>query len=149
MGRLRRVCSKTIEEMNELTRRDFLIAGSMAAAGSKMGFPSPPAAALDPSKLAPFVDPLPIPRIAKPLGTRAHPDDPKQQIPYYRIGLRATQQRVHRDLPATPMWGFDGSFPGPTIETASGAPMIVEWANELPQRHFLPIDHTLHGAEAS
>ena len=25
----------------------------------------------------------------------------------------------------------------------------MEWVNELPQRHFLPIDHTLHGAEAN
>jgi spore coat protein A len=24
----------------------------------------------------------------------------------------------------------------------------VEWTNELPRQHFLPIDHTLHGAEA-
>jgi spore coat protein A, manganese oxidase len=24
--------------------------------------------------------------------------------------------------------------------------MIVDWKNELPSRHFLPIDHTLHGA---
>ena len=26
--------------------------------------------------------------------------------------------------------------------------MLVEWANELPGAHFLPIDHRLHGAEA-
>ena len=26
--------------------------------------------------------------------------------------------------------------------------MRIEWANELPARHFLPIDHHLHGAEA-
>ena len=38
--------------------------------------------------------------------------------------------------------------PGPTFEVRSGKPVIVEWANDLPQRHFLPIDHTLHGAEA-
>ena len=25
---------------------------------------------------------------------------------------------------------------------------MIEWANELPQQHFLPIDHNLHGAEA-
>ena len=104
--------------MNEFTRRDFLVAGSMAMAGSRMSFPTAPAAALDPAKLAPFVDPLPIPRVARALGMRAHPDSAKQQIPYYRIALRAMQQKVHRDLPATPMWGFDGSFPGPTIETA-------------------------------
>jgi spore coat protein A len=80
---------------------------------------------------------------------RANLDDLKQQNPYYRIAMRETQQKVHRDLPATRMWSFDGSFPGPTLETESGSAMIVEWANELPQRHFLPIDRTLHGAEAS
>jgi spore coat protein A len=107
------------------------------------------AESLDPSKLKPFVDPLPIPRIAKPIGTRPDPEHPVKQIPYYRIAMRETSQKIHRDLPATRMWSFDGSFPGPTLETQSGEAMIVEWANELPQRHFLPIDHTLHGAEAS
>jgi spore coat protein A len=135
--------------MNNLTRRDFLKAGTVALAGARMGLPPAAAAALDPSTLTPFVDPLPIPRIARSLATRAHPDDSKQQIPYYRIAMRETHQKVHRDLPATRMWSFDGSFPGPTLETRSGNAMIVEWANELPQRHFLPIDHTLHGAEAS
>ncbi|HEX6496669.1 MAG TPA: multicopper oxidase, partial [Acidobacteriaceae bacterium] len=72
-----------------------------------------------------------------------------QQIPYYRLAMCEIQQKVHRDLPPTRMWGFENSFPGPTIETQSGQPMIVEWANELPARHFLPIDHTLHGAEKS
>jgi spore coat protein A len=33
-----------------------------------------------------------------------------------------------------------------TFETRGGVGLSVEWANELPQRHFLPIDHTLHGA---
>jgi spore coat protein A len=45
------------------------------------------------------------------------------------------------------MWGFNNSSPGPLFETRSGEGLIVEWANELPAKHFLPIDHTLHGAE--
>lgn len=138
-----------IERMNELTRRDFLAAGGLAVLGGSLGFAATPAEALDPGKLTAFVDPLPIPRVAKALGVRVHPDDAKQQVPFYRIAMREMLQKVHRDLPATRMWGFEGSFPGPTIETESGAAMIVEWANQLPQRHFLPIDHTLHGAEAS
>jgi len=138
--------------MNGLTRRYFLKTSSLALAGAGMGLPKSFADSvdsLDPSTLKPFVDPLPIPRIAKSIGTRAHPDNPRQQIPYYRVAMRELHQKVHRDLPSTRMWSFDDSFPGPTIETQSGAPMIVEWANELPQRHFLPIDHTLHGAEAT
>ena len=46
-----------------------------------------------------------------------------------------------------PMWTFGGTWPGPTIETRSGEGLLVEWANELPEKHFLPIDHRLHGAE--
>jgi spore coat protein A, manganese oxidase len=138
-----------IDRMNDLSRRAFLKAGSLAAAGARIGFSNAPARALDPSTLAPFVDPLPIPRIAKPLGTRPDPEHPGRQIPYHRIAMREIQQRIHRDLPPTRMWSFNDSFPGPTIETQSGDAMIVEWANELPPRHFLPIDHSLHGAESS
>jgi len=39
------------------------------------------------------------------------------------------------------------SFPGPTIEARRGQPLAVQWINQLPPRHFLPIDHTIHGAE--
>ena len=46
------------------------------------------------------------------------------------------------------MWGFNGTSPGPLFETRSGQGLMVEWANQLPAKHFLPIDHTLHGAEA-
>jgi spore coat protein A len=61
--------------------------------------------------------------------------------------MREVRQKVHRDLAPTRMWSFENSFPGPTIEVKSGEGAIVQWANELPSRHFLPIDHTLHGAE--
>ncbi len=41
------------------------------------------------------------------------------------------------------------STPGPTFETRSGEPLLVEWINALPNEHFLPLDHTIHGAEAN
>jgi spore coat protein A len=138
-----------IVKMNDLSRRDFLRTGTMAVAGAHMPMPRPSVDALDPSKLAPFVDRLPVPQILRPIGTRPHPDHPQQQIPYYRVAMRETREKVHRDLPATRMWSFDGSFPGPTLEAESGKPILVEWANQLPARHFLPIDHTLMGAETS
>ena len=34
-----------------------------------------------------------------------------------------------------------------TLDTRSGVGQLVEWVNALPGRHFLPIDHSLHGAE--
>ena len=134
------------------TRREFVKAGALAMAGARMGLPHPMDAgadALDPSTLTPFVDALPVPRVKRPTGTRAHPEQAGLQIPYYRVAMREVRQKVHRDLPATRMWSFEDSFPGPMMETESGKAMIVEWANELPARHFLPIDHTLHGAERS
>jgi spore coat protein A, manganese oxidase len=134
------------------TRREFMKTGALALAGTSMGVPhasNTGADALDPTTLTPFVDALPVPRVMKPTGMHAHPEEAGQQIPYYRVAMREVRQKVHRDLPPTRMWSFAESFPGPTIETQSGQAMLVEWANELPARHFLPIDHTLHGADAS
>src|SRR5262249_5798406 len=45
-------------------------------------------------------------------------------------------------------WSFGSTFPGPTIEVRRGHPIQIEWINQLPLHHFLPIDHTIHGAEA-
>jgi spore coat protein A len=134
------------------TRRAFLKTGALALAGTRMGAPLAVASgadALDPSTLTPFVDALPIPRMMKAAGTRAHPEQAGHRIPYYRMAMRECREKVHRDLPPTGMWSFENSFPGPTIEVKSGEGAMVEWANELPARHFLPIDHTLHGADRS
>jgi spore coat protein A len=134
------------------TRRTFLKTGALALAGTRMGAPlavPSGADALDPSTLTPFVDALPIPRMMKPAGTRAHPEQAGQRIPYYQLAMREVRQKVHRDLAPTRMWSFENSFPGPTIEVKSGEGAMVDWANELPARHFLPIDHTLHGADRS
>jgi len=103
--------------------------------------------ALDPNSLAPFVDPLPIPPIARSSGTKPIPGHPAIRVPYYRLAMQEFESKVHRDLKPTRMWGFGGSSPGPTIETCSGQGLLVEWANELPRSHFLPIDHHIHGAE--
>jgi spore coat protein A len=133
-----------------ISRRRFLERTGVLAAGmsiSKLSFPQPPLTTLDPDKLSPYVDPLPIPQIAQPSGTRPSPDDASIKLPYYRMAMRPIESKVHRDLPATRMWGFGSSSPGPSFETRSNQGLIVEWVNELPQRHFLPIDHTLRGAE--
>ena len=102
---------------------------------------------LNASTLTPFVDPLPLPPIAKPQGLRALPTSAKLKLPYYRLAARPIDMKVHRALKPTRFWSYGGSVPGPTLETRSGEGVLVEWANELPQQHFLPIDHRLHGAE--
>jgi spore coat protein A len=104
--------------------------------------------ALDPNTLSKFVDPLPIPDTARPIGIRRSPGNPAVRIPYYRIAMAAFQTQVHRDMNLTRMWGFGGRFPGPTFDVRRGQEILVEWANELPREHLLPIDHSLHGAGA-
>jgi spore coat protein A len=102
---------------------------------------------INPTSLARFVDPLPVPPIARASGTRAYLRYPGRELPYYRVEMRAFKTKLHRDIPATPLWGYNGSFPGPTLETKRDEPLLVEWVNALPDKHFLPIDHTIHGAE--
>ena len=102
---------------------------------------------LDPSTLAKFVDPLPLPQRAQPVEQRPVPGAPNEKAPLYRVAMRAISSKLHRDLPPTTLWSYGGSVPGLTFETRSGQGVLVEWANELPRTHFLPIDHTLHGAE--
>lgn len=73
------------------------------------------------------------------------PEDPRARVAYHRIVMRETEVCVHRDLPPVRMWSYGGSVPGPTLETRSGRGLLVEWVNELPARHFLPIDPGLCG----
>ena len=89
--------------------------------------------------LEPFVDPLPIPRVLAPAASNTE----SQQ---YTIALSEFRQKVHRDLPPTIMWGYEGSMPGPTIAARRGCAVHVEWRNKLPSRHRLAIDHNLSGA---
>ena len=102
---------------------------------------------LDTNSLARYVDPLPIPAVMRMSGLRRSPIHPASRVPYYRVPMRQFQGRVHRDLPVTTLWGYAGTCPGPTFEVRRDQPILVEWVNELPQRHLLPVDHTIHGAE--
>jgi spore coat protein A, manganese oxidase len=95
---------------------------------------------VDPNNLAHFVDPLPRPPVAQAARQ-------KKGQPYYEIPIQEFFAKIHRDLPPTRFWGYGNSVPGPTIEVRSGEPILVEWKNNLPTKHFLPIDHHLMGAE--
>ncbi|HEY6489120.1 MAG: multicopper oxidase domain-containing protein [Terracidiphilus sp.] len=122
-------------------------------AGMAHGQPTPAPAKpghpwLQPDALARFVDPLPIPATLRATERREHPTNPKQQVGYLNIAMRPADVHVHRDLPTTPMWAYNGLVPGPTIEARTGAALWIDWVNQLPAEHFLPIDHTLCGAGA-
>jgi spore coat protein A, manganese oxidase len=140
-----------------ITRRSFLERSGLLAATLATPRTVPLAlahaaanrpAALDVNTLAPFVDPLPVPQIAQRQGFRPSPADPKRTVAFYRAQAQAATSRVHRDLPPTKCWSFGAAMPGSTFETRKDEPVLIEWANALPSEHFLPIDHTLHGAEA-
>ena len=102
---------------------------------------------IDPNLLTKFVDPLPIPEVARPQNYRSSPDGSGAQIPYYRVEMQQFTAKVHRDLKPTVLWGYGSSSPGKTFDVRSGHGMFVEWANKLPNTHLLPIDHGIHGAE--
>lgn len=144
------------------TRRAFLqstgmFAASMAAAHTMPMQTSPAKGtntviappALDLSSLAQFVDPLPVPEIAAPAGLRPSPEKAAREIPYYRLAMREIESKIHRDVKPTRMWGFGNSSPGPTIEARKDEGLLVEWANELPLTHLVPVDHSIHGAEST
>lgn len=97
--------------------------------------PQMAALSLNPSALAKFVDALPIPAQARPVG-KGH----------YRVAMREFQAKIHRNLPPTTFWGYEGVSPGPTFDVRAGEAITVEWINNLPPKHLLPIDHSLHGA---
>jgi spore coat protein A len=132
-----------------LQQSGVLLAGFAAGHGhsriARIGASSPTLLNLD--SLEHFVDPLPIPRVARPIGTRPHPEQPSVKIPYYRLAMRQVESKIHRDVKPTRFWGYGDTSPGPVIEARSGDPLLFEWANELPTAHFLPIDYTVHGSE--
>ncbi|KOY82985.1 multicopper oxidase domain-containing protein [Lysinibacillus macroides] len=90
--------------------------------------------------LTKFVEPLPIPPVLQPL----RKDD---NFTYYEISMTQFQMSLHQELNPTTVWGYEGSYPGPTIEVESGEQVYIKWLNKLPSTHLLPIDHTVHGAQ--
>jgi len=109
----------------------------VAAPGQGMASPAPVRSGV---KLSRYVDPLPIPPVIRPTGKFGDAVE---------IEMLQFQQKLHRDLPATTVWGYNGSWPGPTIEAQSGVPVSINWVSKLPTAHLLPIDHSIHGAEST
>jgi spore coat protein A len=133
---------------NYINRRKFVIGGGLLTAAvarngmAQMAHMPPTQHApplFDPEHLTPFVDALPIPAVAKPAN--------RARVPAYKIPIREFYSKIHRDVPPTRFWGYGNSVPGPTIQVRSGEAIQVEWPNQLPAKHFLPIDNNLMGAE--
>jgi spore coat protein A len=107
---------------------------------------------LDPLTQPKFVNPLP-----NPLDNVLVPDTttyPGYQ--YYKVSMTQFRQILGVVDPitlaplSTPVWGYNGTYPGPTFEATTGQPVKVRFANNLvdslglPLPHLLPLDTTLH-----
>ncbi|MGI8405354.1 MAG: multicopper oxidase family protein [Thermomicrobiales bacterium] len=126
-----------------MNRRRFArIAGSaMVAAG--IGYPlargfrgSTSAGSLlvsDPPLPPPFQIDLPIPQVLQPMRQ-------DHDIDYYEIVQKVAKAAI---LPGvdTEIWGYNGTFPGPTIVTQRGRKAVIRHTNRLP----VPTVVHLHG----
>ncbi|MDU0814211.1 outer spore coat copper-dependent laccase CotA [Bacillus siamensis] len=88
-----------------------------------------------------FADELPIIETLKP-------QKKSDGSTYYEVTMKECFHKLHRDLPPTRLWGYNGLFPGPTIDVNQGESIYVKWMNDLPDKHFLPVDHTIHHSES-
>src|SRR3990170_201273 len=103
---------------------------------------------LDPTSLTKYIDPLPNPlnNVLSPVGTL-------EGATFYQVEMTQFSQQLHSQIPATTVWGYNGTYPGPTFEVRRGEFVKVDWINNLrdgsgnPLPHLLPVDTTLHGAQ--
>jgi spore coat protein A len=70
-------------------------------------------------KLRKFTDPLPIPPVLKPKWMSGN-------YTYYEVTMKEAKQALHRDLPESTIWGYEGMYPGPTIEVVKGERVFVK-----------------------
>jgi spore coat protein A len=132
--------------MKKVSRKEFLklgLAGGVALAlpfGAAACSPSGEGSTgtLLPSRTKlpePFAVPLPVPPVLEPVRTNATAD-------HYEVVQKAARQEILPGL-KTEVWGYNGIFPGPTIEARSGRPVVIRQFNELP----VPVSTHLHGGK--
>ncbi len=109
----------------------------------------PHAKTLDAAKLASFVDPLPLPVVQQPQGRRSSIIHGTTNAPYYPIRIRAIEDKLHRDLPPTRLWSYGATAAPVLFEAQSHEGVLIDWINDLPAQHFLPLDPPMHGMESA
>ena len=138
---LRRQLTETRMSRREAAKMGLLLTGGTLLG---KGLSAPPAAAQvgDPDNpvsppTRPWQDALPVPEVAGdvPSYPSAVPHQYDARFPaqkLYRLSLEERQHSFHSDLPTSPIWGYDGTFPGPTIDARYGQPIRIRYVNNLP-----------------
>ena len=118
------------------TRREWLgMAGGILLENACTLGPRPEPKLL-PSRIAlPKQFEVPLPRLAVLAPVRKD-----ETTDYYEMTVRESEQRIVPGL-ATRIWGYNGIFPGPTLEARRGRQTVVRLRNTLP----VPIVNHLHG----
>ncbi|HYP22029.1 MAG TPA: multicopper oxidase domain-containing protein, partial [Actinomycetota bacterium] len=109
--------------MSMQSRRDFLKVA--LAGGAALALPRPALALADAfAPVEPFQVPLRIPPVLTPVRKAGGRD-------YFVTTMRPARPRLLKGKRRTPVWSFDGTFPGPTIKVTRGHEAIVRRVNEL------------------
>jgi spore coat protein A len=150
-----------------VTRRQFLKASALAAAGMAMrwkwdvqrAFAQIPGGTLDPTLVPKYQMPLVKPPALKRDGKIKVRGGKNKD--YYEIAVRQFQQQILPPaLPMTTVWSYgpyadprtvaEGGayfYPAFTLENKWTKPTVVKWINDLGgKQHLLPVDPTLHWA---
>lgn len=104
---------------------------------------------LDASRLASFVDPLPLPVLQRPQGRRSSAALGAVDLPYYPVLIREIRSSFHRDLPPARMWSYGATSAPVLFDVRSEQGVLIDWINHLPPRHFLPLPPPRKGMESA
>ncbi|MFJ6278698.1 multicopper oxidase family protein [Arthrobacter subterraneus] len=129
-----------------VSRRQVLTFGGLGVIGAgALAVPFGSISAKSASKLADADMPIPyrtlltVPPILQPYAVGRAPDGAK--VHYYSVTQKAGTARILPRL-TTPILGYNGIFPGPTIDLLQGTRAVLKIRNQLPQTHPLH-GHTL------
>jgi FtsP/CotA-like multicopper oxidase with cupredoxin domain len=130
--------------LGRLSRRKFLGASVLAAGGGLTILKNLRAQAFASPPTRPWVEPLPMPPLLRPVttltGPPADPDQHQRGRDFwppvqYEIRTRQAPHSFHPDLPTNYIWGYNGLYPGPTIVARYYQPFLVRNFNQLPKNH--------------
>ena len=112
---------------------------SILGAGNAFASVQVPQTPLVAKTIPQFVDQLPAPaKLTGPVQTITMSEFSQQVLP------------ASLKLPKTTVWGYNGTYPGPTIEALRGTPLTVTYVNNLVNpvlQKYLTVDQTLYWAD--